>query len=81
MAFQNGIAFKNLRSEMGARGITILEIASEIGMNRDTLARKLARKAPLNLDEAFKISKAFFPDRPIEFIFLEAFEDIASKAS
>ena len=50
-------------------------------MNRDTLARKLARKAPLNLDEAFKISKTFFPDRPIEFIFLEAFEDLTSKAS
>ena len=81
MAFQNGIAFKNLRSEMGARGITILESVSEIGMNRDTLARKLARKAPLNLDEAFKISKTFFPDRPIEFIFLEAFEDLTSKAS
>lgn len=81
MAFQNGIAFKNLRSEMGAKGITILEIASEIGMNRDTLARKLARKAPLNLDEAFKISKTFFPERTIEFIFSEAFEDITSKAS
>ena len=66
---------------MGARGITILEIASEIGMNRDTLARKLARKAPLNLDEAFKISKTFFPGCPIEFIFSEAFEDHASKAS
>lgn len=81
MAFQNGVAFKNLRSEMGAKGITILDISRKIRMNRDTLARKLSRKTPLNLDEAFKIANAFFPDCPIEYIFSEAFENCESKVS
>ena len=52
MAAINGIAFKNLRAEMSRKDITIGDVAAALEMNRDTLGRKLSRKAPLYLDEA-----------------------------
>ena len=51
---KNNIAFKNLRAEMGRNNIGIKDIAEVCGFNRDTLARKLSKKTPLNLDEAFR---------------------------
>ena len=52
----NNIAFANLRAEMGRNDISIQQIAEEIGMNRDTLGRKLSRKSSLRLQDAFKIA-------------------------
>lgn len=71
----NNIAFRNLRAEMGRRQITIRNIADTIGMNRDTLSRKLSRNSPLNLNEAFEITDKCFPDMKLEVLFAEARED------
>lgn len=72
MAKANRIAYENLRAEMGRKNLTIGGIAETIGMNRETLGRKLARKCPLKLNEAFQIMRACFPDSSIEYIFKEA---------
>ncbi len=71
----NNIAFRNLRAEMGRRQITIRNIADTIGMNRDTLSRKLSRNSPLNLNEAFEITDKCFPDMTVEVLFAEAREE------
>lgn len=69
---KNNIAFKNLRAEMGRNNIGIKDIAEVCGFNRDTLARKLSKKTPLNLDEAFRIQSKVFPDKEIRYLFEEA---------
>ena len=51
------ISYENLRAEMGRKNITIKDMASLCGYNRDRLARKLSRKTPINLDEAFLIQQ------------------------
>lgn len=65
----SNIAFDNLRAEMGRQNIGVCDLAASIGANRDTLARKLAKKSPLNLDDAFKIQRAAFPDMDIRYLF------------
>lgn len=59
---RNQIIYENLRAEMARKNIVICDMSRQIGMNRDTLSRKLAGKSPLYLDEAFRIQKMFFPD-------------------
>lgn len=61
---------------MGRKNIGVCEIAKAIGYNRDTLARKLSRKSPLNLDDAFKIQTIVFPDLDIRYLFATEDEDI-----
>lgn len=65
----NGIVYANLRAEMSRDNIGIKDIARTCDFNRDTLARKLAKKSPLYLDEAFKIQQAFFPDKELRYLF------------
>ena len=67
----NKIAFNNLRAEMGRKNLNICDIAKSLGVNRDTLGRKLSKKAPLNLDEAFKIQRFFFPNLDIWYLFAD----------
>lgn len=66
---RNGVAFVNLRAEMARRNIGIKDIAEACNYNRDTLARKLAKKSPLNLDEAFEIQQTLFPGQDIRYLF------------
>ena len=66
---QNNVAFANLRAEMGRRNIGIKDIYVLCGYNRDTLSRKLSKKSPLNLDEAFRIQKIVFPDTDLRYLF------------
>lgn len=71
MAVAN-IAFCNLRAEMARKRISIADIAKVIGVNRDTAGKKLARKAPIQLDEAFVIRNNFFPECEVNYLFAEA---------
>lgn len=64
-----GIAYKNLRVEMARCNIGIKDIAETCGYNRDTLARKLSKKSPINLDEAFQIQQKIFPELDIRYLF------------
>ncbi len=66
---RSGIAFENLRAEMARENISIKNIAEECGYNRDTLARKLSKKVPINLDEAFEIQQKFFPKHDVRYLF------------
>lgn len=67
----NNIAFANLRAEMGRNDISIQQIAEGIGMNRDTLGRKLSRKSSLSLQDAFKIAEMFPCSNDIAYLFAE----------
>lgn len=67
----SGVAFDNLRAEMSRRNLRIGDMAQRLGYNRDTLSRKLSKKSPLNLDEAFAIQKEFFPTLDIRYLFSE----------
>ena len=68
---RSNIAFENLRIEMEKRNIRLQDIAQTCGFNRDTLARKLSKKSALNLNEAFQIQKAIFPDLDVLYLFGE----------
>ncbi len=63
------IAYENLRVEMARNNLYIKDIAESCGYNRNTLARKLSRKSPINLDEAFHIQQKVFPDLDIRYLF------------
>ena len=63
------ISYENLRAEMGRKNITIKDMASLCGYSRDRLARKLSKKTPLNLAEAFQIQQKVFPDKDIYYLF------------
>lgn len=64
------IKYENLRVEMARKNIGISEISRAVGMNRDTLSRKLSGKSPLYLDEAFTIQKALFSDVDVSRLFV-----------
>lgn len=71
MARYSNISFSNLRAEMSRINLGIADMATGLGYNRDTLSRKLAKKSPLNLDEAFHIQKQYFPDLDVRYLFAE----------
>lgn len=81
MAFPANIEFSNLRAEMAREGVTVQEIADSIGVNRDTAARKLSRKSPLTLNEAFTIERRFFRGLGIPYLFSEAKDEGANHQS
>ena len=74
MAQPSNIQFSNLRAEMERKEVTIHDIADSLGMNRDTVARKLSRKSPIMLDEAFKIERKFFEGLGVPYLFAEALD-------
>ena len=65
----NCIAYPNLRAEMGRKNISIQEMAKLCGFTRDSLSRKLSRKAKLGLDEAFGIQQRIFPEFDVKYLF------------
>lgn len=69
---RNCVMYESVRAEMARKDLTIMDIAKGIGMNRDTLSRKLSGRSCLNLDEAFNIQKTYFPDIPIRVLFKES---------
>lgn len=67
----SSIIFENLRAEMARKNLTITQMARECGYTRETLARKLSGKSPLFLDDAFKITKKYFNDLDVSYLFNE----------
>ncbi|WP_304341540.1 hypothetical protein [Metaclostridioides mangenotii] len=68
---RSNVSFSNLRAEMGRQQITIIDLADKIGVNRDTMSRKLSGKSPLFLNEAFIIKREFFPEKDLYYLFKE----------
>lgn len=66
------IEYENLRAEMARANVSVADIAETIGTNRDTAGRKLARKSPFLLSEAFAIRDKYFPGMEIGYLFREA---------
>lgn len=52
---RNRVMYENVRVEMARNNLTILDIAQRVGMNRETLSRKLSGRSPLNLNSLFGI--------------------------
>jgi len=65
----SNIAYPNLRAEMGRKNLGIVEMATELKYNRDTLARKLSKKSQIDLAEAFDIQEKFFPEYDLRYLF------------
>ena len=74
MIYSN-IHYVNLRAEMARGNIGIGQMAKALHISRDTMARKLAGRSPLHLDEAFRMRDQFFPSCSIEALFREEREE------
>jgi len=61
--------YPNLAAEMARKGIKQKDIAEMLKIRSATVSLKLSRKAPLMIDEAFKIKMKFFPECPLEYLF------------
>lgn len=80
MARLNNIAFQNLRAEMARNQITIKEMSDYLGISRDTLANKLSMKRQINLDEALCLSRKFFPNLTLNYLFEELDNSVIKQA-
>ncbi len=60
-----------LRKELRNRKITIQEAATEIGIKRETLQRKIAGKQPFYLHEAIALHRLYFSELDFLEVFLE----------
>lgn len=78
MARTNNIAYENLRVEMARKQLSITEIAAYLGITRDTLSYKLSGKRSINLDEALRIARKFFPEHDVYYLFKELDNDECS---
>ncbi len=68
---RNCVMYENIRVEMARKNLTILDIAESVGMNRETLSRKLSGKSSLSLKEAISIQTTCFPDMDVQTLFEE----------
>ncbi len=60
---------------MARKQLSIADIANYLGITRDTLGYKLSRKRQINLDEALRIARKFFPERDVYYLFKELISD------
>lgn len=68
------IAYDNLRAEMSRKNIGVVDMARNLGYNRDTLARKLSKRTNITLKEAFDIQRTYFPDMNLRYLFSELYD-------
>ena len=61
--------FPVLKHEMKRQGITLLAMAGEFGMNRDTLSRYLSGKSELPYSLAVQIQERYFDTVPLKDLF------------
>lgn len=81
MARTNNIKYSNLRAEMARKQITIIEMATYLGITRDTLGSKLAGKRTINLDEALRIARKFFPEKDVYYLFKELVDTLEQQTA
>lgn len=62
--------YLNLKAEMAKRNITIESIATHLGLHRNSVAYKLNKGGSFSIEESMEIRKEFFPDLPIDYIFV-----------
>jgi plasmid maintenance system antidote protein VapI len=60
--------YANLKIEMMLKKISIEDIADTIGVHRNSVSNKI-NGGNFTVEEAFKISEAFFPDKDLQYLF------------
>ena len=71
MACFHPIIFQNLKREMAKRKISVTILSRCLGISKTLLQDKLDGTVPINLDEAMRIAKIFFPECDIYYLFRE----------
>lgn len=61
----------NLKRLLQSRNITVIQAAKMLGIERETLHRKIVGKQPFYLTEAVKLYEMYFPDLDFFEIFSE----------
>ncbi|WHX35297.1 XRE family transcriptional regulator [Paenibacillus polymyxa] len=61
--------YRNLRSEMKKKGVTISDISRDLKMRRGTVSDKVHGRFRFYYDEAQMIKNKFFPECEIEYLF------------
>lgn len=58
-----------LRGEMAKRKVTIENIATLLGIHRNSVANKLDGKSSFSIEQAVLIQKTYFPDLELKYLF------------
>ena len=63
------LEYLTLRGEMAKRKISIENIASLLGIHRNSVANKLNGESSFSIEQAVLIQEAYFPDLSLRFLF------------
>ena len=63
--------YQNLRAELARKGLTLTDVANELGVRLATISDKMNGKYPITLNEAKKIKRFLNVDLPLEELFKE----------
>lgn len=61
--------YSNLKAEMAKKDITIEAISKTLDIHRNSVANKLQGKSAFSIEEAVKIQRDYFPDKPLKYLF------------
>lgn len=61
--------YSNLKAEMAKKDITIEAISKTLDIHRNSVANKLQGKSAFSIEEAVKIQRNYFPDKPLKYLF------------
>jgi len=59
----------NLRGEMAKRKVSIEDLASLLGVHRNSVANKLNGDSAFSVEQSFAIQEAYFPDLSLKYLF------------
>ena len=61
--------YKNLRSAMAQKGVTIEAISRLLNVHRNTIQNKLDGESDFTIEQAFLITDVMFPEYKLAFLF------------
>lgn len=59
----------NLRGEMAKRKVSIEDLASLLGVHRNSVANKLNGDSAFSVEQSFAIQETYFPDLTLKYLF------------
>lgn len=62
-------SYVNLKAEMARHGVKQIDIANLLEQREATISDKMNGKSVFDIDEAFKIKLAFFPNMSLDYLF------------
>lgn len=69
------MAYLNLRVELYKNQITLEEVASLLGIHRNTVSNKINGDSSFSIEEATTLRNAYFKGMPIEYLFAKSGND------